>query len=378
MSRRKFVREIKAKDVKNLNPSDIIYLAMKDGSIILVSDDDDDLIDYDDLKLETSYKRKQRYYNKKETKSDGNTSLKTFESDKNYKTNTYSNTSIDNKKASSTAHTTLNIVKEKPKVNTRMEKIKDKQKERINKNINYNISTYQRKNENLDKSFDSSQLPHNNIGFHSIEYVNNNMNKSFDSYKIEPSYNNRTKSNIPNNKYIININNKRQRKENDNKYDDYQKYSNHLVNISDISFESNDNTISNRAYRISKDQKYNDYYESSNLSERKPQLRSKSSIATNPNSKKDCIVQRKEMEILGRIVNDTNSYRKIDHHHPNTLFDPKCHYCQSLARENKISVSNIKTESIYDNYAFLATFGESGKKKGKGGNEYGRVKNYYL
>lgn len=377
MSRRKFVREIKAKDIKNLNPSDIIYLAMKDGSIILVSDDNDDLIDYNDLKLETSYKRKHKYYNKKVPKSDENNSLKTFENDNSYKTNTYSNSSIDNKKATSTTHTTLNIIKEKPKVNTRMEKIKDKQNERINKTINYNISTYQRKNDKLDKSFDSSQLPHNNIGFHSIEYVNNNMNKSFDSYKIEPTYNDRSKSNIPNNKYIININDKRQRKDNVNKFDDYQKYSNNLVNISDISFESNDNTISNRAYRLSNEQKYNNNYESNNnLSERKSQPRSKSSIATNP--KKDCVVQRKEVEILGRIVNDKNSYRNIDHHHPNTLFDPKCHYCQNLARENKISVSNIKTESIYDNYAFLATFGESGKKKGKGGNEYGRIKNYYL
>ena len=377
MSRRKFVREIKAKDVKNLNPSDIIYLAMKDGSIILVSDDNDVLIDYDDLKLDTSYKRKHKYYNKKVTKSDDNNSLKTFKSDKNYKTNTYSNTSIDNKKASSTAHTTLNIVKEKPKVNTRMEKIKYKQNERMNKTINYNISTYQRKNDKLDKSFDSSQLPHNNIGFHSIEYINNNMNKSFDSYKIEPTYNDRSKSNIPNNKFFININDKRQRKDNINKFDYYQKYSNHLVNISDISFESNDNTISNRAYRLSKEQKYNNNYEiNNNLSEKKSQLRSKSSIATN--LKNDCVVQRKEVEILGRIVNDKNSYRNIDHHHPNTLFDPKCHYCQNLARENKISVSNIKTESIYDNYAFLATFGESGKKKGKGGNEYSRIKNYYL
>ena len=377
MSRRKFVREIKAKDVKNLNPSDIIYLAMKDGSIILVSDDNDVLIDYDDLKLDTSYKRKHKYYNKKVTKSDDNNSLKTFKSDKNYKTNTYSNTSIDNKKASSTAHTTLNIVKEKPKVNTRMEKIKYKQNERMNKTINYNISTYQRKNDKLDKSFDSSQLPHNNIGFHSIEYINNNMNKSFDSYKIEPTYNDRSKSNIPNNKFFININDKRQRKDNSNKFDYYQKYSNHLVNISDISFESNDNTISNRAYRLSKEQKYNNNYEiNNNLSEKKSQLRSKSSIATN--LKNDCVVQRKEVEILGRIVNDKNSYRNIDHHHPNTLFDPKCHYCQNLARENKISVSNIKTESIYDNYAFLATFGESGKKKGKGGNEYSRIKNYYL
>ena len=371
MSRRKFVREIKAKEVKNLNPSDIIYIAMKDGSIILVSDDNDDLIEYDDLKLDTSYKRKQKYYNKKEPQSDKYSS-NTFETDRNFKTNTYSNNSIENKKVSSTSHSSLNVVKEKPKVNTKIENIKGKKNERVNKTINYNISTYRRKNEKLDKSFDSSQLPHNNIGFHSIEYVNNNTNKSFDSYKIEPTYHDRSKSNIPNQKYIINNNEKRKRKDNFNKYDDIQKYSNHLVNISDISLDSKENTISNRAHRFQKEQKYNDYYENNNLSKRKSQLRSKSPIGTNP------IVQKKEVEILGRIVNDKNSYRNIDHHHPNTLFDPKCYYCQNLARENKISVSNIKTESIYDNYAFLASFGESGKKKGKGGNEYDNENNYYL
>ena len=59
MPRQKFVREIKAQEVKNINPSDIIYLAMKDGSIILIADDDEDLIEYDDIKLNinTAYKK---------------------------------------------------------------------------------------------------------------------------------------------------------------------------------------------------------------------------------------------------------------------------------------------------------------------------------
>ena len=59
------------------------------------------------------------------------------------------------------------------------------------------------------------------------------------------------------------------------------------------------------------------------------------------------------MEIMGRIVNDKNSYRNIDHNHPNTLFDPNCKFCQNLARENKLTISNIKVESIYNNYSFM-------------------------
>ena len=110
MSRRRFVREIKAKEVKNINPSDIIYLALKDGSIILITDDDEDLIEYDDLKLDHSYKRKRKYYNKKVDISNDN-SLYEFETDNNYKTNTHSYKSIENNRINSTNHSTINIVK---------------------------------------------------------------------------------------------------------------------------------------------------------------------------------------------------------------------------------------------------------------------------
>ena len=413
MSRRRFVREIKAKEVKNINPSDIIYLAMKDGSIILIADDDEDLIEYDDLKLDYSYKRNRKYYNKKVDTSNDN-SLYEFETDNNYKTNTHSYKSIENNKINSTNYSTINIVKNNAKdnnkinynksstsnisqnkpidnnknnynkpstpnivqnkpINMKMKRINEKEDERKNKTINYNISTYQAKNEKLDKSYDRIKFPQNNLGYHEIEYINNSNNKSFDSYKIESSYHDRSKSNIGHhNNYIINNNEKARRKNNVLKFDEIQKTSNHLV---DISFDSNDNSIlNNRRQHTKIEQRTNNIKDKDNYQNK---LRSHSSIDIKAKPENTYFVERKEMEIMGRIVNDKNSYRNIDHNHPNTLFDPNCKFCQNLARENKLTISNIKVESIYNNYSFMASFGDSGRK-GKNKNDYTPSKNYYL
>ena len=145
MSKRKFVREIKAKEVKNLNPSDIIYLAMKDGSIILIVDDDENTIEYDDIKLDISYKRNQKNY--KTIMSDS--SLYTLENEKNYPTNASSNNIIDTKSNNSTLYSKIKKIKDNNiKINQ-----KNKEDGRINKTIN-NSSLHGIKNEKLDKSFD--------------------------------------------------------------------------------------------------------------------------------------------------------------------------------------------------------------------------------
>jgi hypothetical protein len=410
MSRRRFVREIKAKEVKNINPSDIIYLAMKDGSIILIADDDEDLIEYDDLKLDHSYKRKRKYYNKKVDISNDN-SLYEFETDNNYKTNTHSYKSIENNRINSTNHSTINIVKyynkdnnknndtkpstqnkslEKYKnnyikpstpnivlnkpINIKMTKINEKEKERKNNVINYNISTYQTKNdEKLDKSYDSIKVNQNNLGYHEIEYINNSNNKSFDLYNKDSSFQDRSKSNITHhNNYIINNFEKTRKKNNVLKFDEIQKTSNHLV---DISFDSNDKSILNNRRQHTKIEQRINKYKEKDIDQNK--LRSHSSIDIKAKPENILFVERKEMEIMGRIVNDKNSYRNIDHNHPNTLFDPNCKFCQNVARENKLSISNIKVESIYNNYSFMASFGDSGRK-GKNKNDYTPSKNYYL
>ena len=179
MSKRKFVREIKAKELKDINPSDVIYLAMKDGSIVLITDDDEETIEYDDIKLDTSFKGRQKYYNKRKDKND-DYSLYTFETDKKNRTTIYSNNTIDyNTRNNSTTHTTLNAVKNNSKRTPEFEKQKFMVNERINRNINQYNSNIKIKNEILDKSFDYRKNHKNNIGYHEIEYYNN-QNKSFD------------------------------------------------------------------------------------------------------------------------------------------------------------------------------------------------------
>ena len=94
-------------------------------------------------------------------------------------------------------------------------------------------------------------------------------------------------------------------------------------------------------------------------------MRSQSFNNPNTETRQTYVVKRKEMEIMGRIINDDNSYRLIDHMHPKTLYEPRCPYCQNLAKNNKLCISNIKEESIYDNHSFVASFGGSGSKRGR-------------
>ena len=351
MSRRNFVREIKAKEIKNLNPSDIIYMAMKDGSIILIVDDDEDTIEFDDLKMDNPYKKDQKFY-----KTITDTSLYSFEKEINYKTNASSNNFIDNKSSNSISLSKVNTGRDKNKIISKERNIITNENKRINKNINYNNL----RNEKLDKSVDNIRMTNKNIGYHEIGYFNN-IDKSFNSYKFDRTLNDRPKSNI---NYIIN-NEQMERNYNSTTYDNNRKNLYNSIDISNLSFDVKDRTP-DRTERfkihkkdINKKRLYDYEYENFYTQPRKDKLRSKSSINDIP----PYSIKRKEMEIMGRIVNDTNSYKNIDHHHPNTLFDPICYYCQALARENRLTISNIKTESIYDNYSFLASFGSSGKKK---------------
>ena len=386
MSRRRFVREIKAKEVKNLNPSDIIYLAMKDGSIILIADDDEETINYDELKIDTKYKRGQRYYNKN-TDLINDSSLYTLENENNYKTNTLTYNNADNISNISTINSKMNQVKNNSRALTKIEKPKNKENERNNKTINYKNLNYEVKNERLDKSFDDIQEGRkNNLGYHEIEYLNK-QDKSFVSNKYDSISYDRTKRNK---NYLINNNyNNENNRRNHNTitYDNKARYSPNLINISNISYGSNTNTTLNRNHYMKKE-KSNDYlfkkpkneynYETNNYNNRGNQIRSRSSANINKTPERNYYVKRKEIEIMGRIVNDENSYKNIDHNHPNTLFDHNCVFCQKLARDNKISISNIKVESIYDNYSFLATFGGSGKKEGKRKIDFDISGNYYI
>ena len=258
-------------------------------------------------------------------------------------------------------------------------------------NINYKI-----RNEKLDKSFDNANLPprRNHVIYSSNGNDNNNnnynrTNTSFHSIKVERGVDERNKS--ARNYYIKkDINNKDRIKipnpsisktplRRDNlgyKYDKNLRYNN-IVDISNLSSNVCDNVmnrtvqyerteISNKRYTSNSN--INTNYTQINSFNKGKQIRSQSSSnlkSRGPQTPKKYFVNRKEMEIMGRITNYDSSCKLFDHGHPNTLFDPKCPHCEELARRNKLSLSNIKEESIFDNHSFVAIFGDSERAKGR-------------
>ena len=420
MPTRNFVREIKPENIKDINPSDIIYLALKDGSIVLVADNDDDTFDYEDIKFDSTDNTKIRsssnysnikfYKNKKQKKTIS--THETTDNENNLKTNKYSSL-LTNKNKFSSFSTDMNQNKpiimshrnEKISNYTRYKNAKDNLNQTYNYSKNNYISEFSKttrnmnnyiKKEKLEKSFDNI----NNIDkvennfFHKIEY-NNKDNVSVRSYKTDnsiyqrpkssrsqkQSYNN-IKEKIKNNSYSVNRT--PIKKESKEKLYNKKNYNNtSLINISNLSINDESN-IMNRTQEIEKRDIYREYFDNNEKAEnnyRKVNVFKNGEHTRNLSYNKNAqtpntyYVKRKEMEIMGRIVNDDDSFRLNDHKHPQTLFDEKCPYCQSLARKNKLCLSNIKEESIYDNHSFVASFGGSSSKRGKTQNKISS--NYY-
>jgi len=413
MPKRNFVREIKAENVKDINPYDIIYLALKDGSIVLVADKDEDAQDFEDnIEGFSQKKANEKFFNKinknnnkklnnntnsisskKNTiDTDNNNNIKTkysyYSKDKsNINTNTYSFGKEQKRPIVLTSLTNQND-------NLLNKYLKNKNVDDIlNKTYNYgrsnyiseitktepNISNYLRR-EKLEKSFDNiNNNQKNNHFVHTIEDMNNNIRNY--TYKTDIRVNKRPVSTKPysTSKYrnnIININNierhyslsKTPKRENKGYINGNN---NSLINISDLNINTEDNSFMNRTQRIENKDLYQNYFDTNyfktiNSFKRGSGIPIPNRVHNYSNrtvqTPKTYTVKTKEMEIMGRIVNDDNYYRLMDHNHPNTLFEPKCPYCQTLARNNKLCICNIREESISDNHSFHAIFGNSAKK----------------
>ena len=412
MPKRDFVREIKAENIKDLNPYDIIYLALKDGSILLVADDED-IQEFEDY-LENSSQKKananfyNKIYNSKKL-------INTNEISSNRNTNDIENNNTQTKysyysknKTKIPSYSIGNDQKRPIAVTSYINKNEYKNKylkykneeETTNKTYNFGRTNYKStlnkiepipsnylRKAKLEKTFEhinNNQKKDNN-------YLNfNSENNSFQTYKSDLRINKRPVSTKPHHnlsKYsnnLININNierhysnsktpsRRERKIFINDISNTN-YNNSLINISGLNNNTEDNSFMNRTQQAdNKDyyKKYLDvtygpnYYKTINSFKKRIPVRTQSSSNTSAQipQTRTYTVKRKEMQIIGKIVNDDNLYRLIDHNHPNLLFEPKCPYCQNLARNNKLSLSNITEESIFDNHSFHAIFGHSSKK----------------
>jgi hypothetical protein len=430
MPSRNFVREIKAENIKDINPLDIIYLALKDGSIVLISDNDEETIDYEDTKsIESSSQRisNKNFYNRNYNRTNNQTKTSSShirENDKNYNSNKYLNytrnkTKINTSYSTDKAENRRKIItsndryRNDKKYNCSEYKITDN--DSMNRSTNFRKNSYncdmiksdpninyKIRNEKLDKSFDKINLPprRNHVIYNNNRNDNNNnnynkTNTSFHSIKVDNRIDEQNKSarnyytkKDTNNNVRIKISNTSisktplRRDSQGYKYDNNMRYNN-IVEISNLSSNLCENVM-NKTVQYEKTDIYNKRFNNINNSNnnnksntnyiqinsfnRGKQIRSQSSSNINnrnPQTPNKYFVNRKEMEIMGRIANYGNSYKLLDHGHPNTLFDPKCPHCEDLARRNKLSLSHIKEESIFDNHSFVAIFGDSERSKGR-------------
>lgn len=426
MSLRNFVREIRAENVKDINPLDIIYLAMRDGSIILITDNDEDIIDYenfnpmenlDQIITNANYiKQKYNTYSKYIKAS----SLCPNENDINSRLNKYSNNSRDKRHIDTTYLSDKNNNKCKVmKININDNNYNNEIKNKINNYKRHNYSSEyfkiepninnRMKDEIIDKSSNINYpqrrkyvIQKDNI--HNINKTENNnpfnkidsrvfhRNQSFKYY-----FNSSCQKDNDEKAKLINqsrIKSPPVRQNFGSKFN--IRNNNNLSNLSQTSYENN---LINKSMPLEKTNAYNNYskynknnnskYNSNNRyinnSNNGNQERSLSSNNSNnysnnnrnPLTPKRYYIDRKEMEIIGKITNYDGTKKLSEHGHPNTLFDPKCQYCEKLAKKNRLNLSNIKEESISDNHTFVAIFGESSKNKeinhNRLGNHYRKV-----
>ena len=425
MPSRNIVREIKAESIRDINPSDIIYLALKDGSILLVVENDDDTVDYDEIKLDyfqnSSRKRSNIGYNTdkyhrnnrntKQTKK--NTTYTKTDNRKNIATNNYSSYSRGN-----THNTSYSIDRRQNKSMITLNKNDKKNdysrykntRDNLNKTYNYdkkiyspqytrtkpNISKYTR-TEKLERSYDITNNNNNNYRnhtLHQIEYSNKRKN-SFQSQKKDPKTYQRPQSTNTNYKSSYRNNNNGKERTKVTSYSTSKTPSrqqhkgftfnnndnnNSIINISNLSLKNEKNFV-NKTHLIEKKNIYKDYlknkqknenenkYKNINSFKRGEQIKTKAYTSRNAQTP-NYSVKKKEFQIIGKITNNDKSVKLVENKYLKTTCITKSKYIQNESRNNKQSLNKIKEESTYNNNSFHVSYGGNLSKNGKSKSLY--------
>ena len=392
MSSRNFVREIKAEDVKGINPKDIVYLAMKDGSILLITDNDENIINFEDMdsiikrKNNRNYNYEKYNNNKYQIKSNSSNSR-----DNNNTPSTYSNYSKDRTKTSSYSSREKDQNKSKAIISNRSQNERNyKANDISNKNSNISRTNYTSEvykiSPNLNNKIKSARLGTtsntSNIS-HKRTYVinennNNNNNQSNSSNSRVIQRNKSTK-----NYFISNTqnNDKNDEKFKNNFHSNFaspiqNKYNNNFVynskrknNLNDknnnISDRDNKNipirkfeinySKENNSYKYNKDYNKDDQIRNNSISI------NKTSISKYISPPKNCD-NKKEVEISGKFVICDDMNKFIEHGYSFNLFKNDYSLCDNLVKNTKLNLSSIK-EDEFGKHGFVAIFGKCNGKK---------------
>jgi hypothetical protein len=401
MSTKNFVREIRADDVKDINPKDIVYLAMKDGSILLITDNDENIIDFGDIDSLIKRKYNRNYIYEKYNNNKFQIKASSSHSRDNNKTpSTYSNYSKDKTKTSSYYSREKEQNKSKAIIPNR------KPNERNNNYKGNDISnkyskiaktnytsevvkispnlTNKIKNERLEPASNNTNISHKRT--HVINGNNNNnyqsnsttskvmqKNKSTRNYltsnaqtndksdKNDEKFKKKFHSNYDSpvqNKYNNNFfyENKRKNNLNNDKNNNISEKDNNNKNIPIRKFDNNYS-------KESSTYKYTHNY-NKDIQIRNDNISDKTTSISNFLSPQKNYDNRKGMEISGKFVICDDMNKLAEHGHNCNLFKQDFSFCDNFVKNNKLSLTDIKEDEL-GSHGFIAIFG---RYKGKKGN----------
>ena len=397
MSSRNFVREIKSDDVKNINPKDIVYLAMKDGSILLITDNDENIIDFGDKDSIIKRKENRNYNYEKYNNKDQIKTSSSHSRDNNKTPSTYSNYSKDKTKPSSYYSREKDQNKSKaiiPNRNQNERNFNNIVNEISNKNSNIGRINYTSevvkisptlnnkiKSERLGTASNATNISQKRN--HVINVNNNNTyqssssnsrvlqrNKSTKNYLTSNTQNNDKNDEIFKKNFHSNFNSPIQNKYNNNFLYNSKSKNNLNDKNNNISDRDNKNKIiqirkfDNNYSREENSYKYNNEYNKDNQIRNYSISESKTTTSIskfiNPLKNND---NRKEMEISGKFVIYNDMNKLTEHGHNCNLFKQDFSFRDNLVKNNKLNFSNIK-EDEFGNHGFIAIFGKCNGKKG--------------
>ena len=397
MSARNFVREIKVENVKDINPKDIVYLAMKDGSILLITDNDEDIIDFGDI--DSIIKRKNNRNYNYEKYNNNKYQIKTSSShsrDNNKTPSTYSNYSKDK------TQTPSYISREKDEKKSK-EIISNRNKNERNNNYKGNdisnkysnigrtnyTSEFVKISPNLTNKIKSERLGNasnttnsSQKRTHIINGNNNNnyqtnssnsrvihRNQSTKNYLISKTQNNDKNDEKFKKNFHSNFNSPIQNKYNNNFLYENKRKNNLNDKNNNISDRDNKNEIMQKRKFDNNYSKENNSYKYTNDYNKDSQIRSynisdktTTSISKFRSPQKN-YDNRKEVEISGKFVIYDDMNKLTEHGHNCSLFKQDFSFCDNLIKNNKLNLTSIKEDEL-GRHGFVAIFGKCNGNKG--------------
>ena len=367
MPTKNIVKEILPEQIKDVNPYEIIYLAMKDGSVIMIVDKEDAKFEPKNLNYNTEENtKKDVFINEKIPRSKNIINI----SDKKCTNKSFEKNSNDfNKKSDKIEDNNLNytfnysnqyqVTDSTFNNNSNRDHSQD-----INKSIN--MKNYKQFN-NTKYSFDNNCYTENNRAISQKPKIGNNNNYIGDNkhyYQVRNDYYKKENQPISTIRYNNNRNN-------------------NIFSVSNSLFTDTNNNFNNNTFNASVERKLINVIQPMQKEEYLEISFEQKSVKTenlggyyenngrnfdkygiyNYNNNARIRSQSFNQENIKKVGHRMNHICNCDNMGVHKILDPNCPKCREKAKEMNLDLINVGDGLFYDNHSYYQSYGFSGANK---------------